>query len=917
MLLFALVSICLLTIGQPVTIELTFTAVDSAAHVRLDSVLIMNRTQGGETTIHWPDTAISLEITPGDLLLYVGHATPVFVGVPGHVTGLQSFHLFQNFPNPVSDQSLVHLFIPEKGSVNLMITDLQGRVVLSLDRQLDQGQHTFRFHPGDGHIYFLTASWNGTSRSIKILTTQTLKGQRCRLEYMETSSLSPSLKVAHQISNPAIQKSGILDAPESDKSYVFQFASSIPCPGTPLVSYEGRLYNTLQVLSQCWLKENLSVGTMIQGTIEQSNNRTFEKYCYEDNPANCDTYGGLYQWNEAMQYSTGQLAKGICPPGWHLPMDEEWKVLEGAADGQYGFADPEWDGEGYRGYNIGSSLKEEGTAHWNPPNYGATNASRFTGLPGGYRDYSTGGFANVGAGGSFWSSTEQVTGSGWYRALNFASPHSYRKYVDKAAGYSIRCLKGCAPVKAFAGTNNTSCVDVEYTLSDATAANFTSLFWTSSGTGSFDDPTLLNPSYTPGQEDLTMAEVILTLSASGGGECPDAQSVMTLTIMAPPTAYAGEDADMCSTQSSFSVNGNANNHSSVLWTTGGTGIFDNPSSLNTAYIPSLQDKTSGLVALTLTSNGNSSCAPVSDELTLRIWTGTANAGPDQIRYQVTSTTLEGNAPTFGTGIWEIVSGTLGQIMEPDNPTSQFIGLMNNTYLLTWTISNQVCGTSVDMVQIRFEDCGYVMDYEGYSYPTVEIGDQCWMAKNLNVGNMILNDVDVEDNGVVEKYCYNNVPINCDTYGGLYPWNEAMQYVLTEGAQGICPSGWHIPSDNEWKILEGTVDSQFPVGDPEWDKFNQYRGYDVGGNLKEAGTSHWWEPNQGATNSSGFTGLPSGLFDYYGSVFDHMGTYTWFWTSTNYNMDDAWFRLLGYIDATSYRSHAYKVVGCSVRCLRDD
>ena len=82
---------------------------------------------------------------------------------------------------------------------------------------------------------------------------------------------------------------------------------------------------------------------MIHGTMEQSNNGIIEKYCYNNEPDSCTKYGGLYQWNEMMQYTTQQGAQGICPPGWHLPTDEEWKVLEGAVDSQYGIGDPEWD----------------------------------------------------------------------------------------------------------------------------------------------------------------------------------------------------------------------------------------------------------------------------------------------------------------------------------------------------------------------------------------------------------------------------------------------------------------------------------------------------------------------------------------------------------------------------------------------
>lgn len=207
-------------------------------------------------------------------------------------------------------------------------------------------------------------------------------------------------------------------------------------------------------------------------------------------------------------------------------------------------------------------------------------------------------------------------------------------------------------------------------------------------------------------------------------------------------------------------------------------------------------------------------------------------------------------------------------------------------------------------------------YEGQTYNTVLIGDQCWLRDNLNVGTKINSqsgEYQQTDNGMIEKYCYNNDEANCAIYGGLYEWPEAMQYLTTEGAQGICPAGWHIPTDNEWKILEGTVDSQYGVGDLEWDQTG-WRGYDAGGNLKEVGTTHWNSPNTGATNASGFTGLPGGG---YGGYFDGVGGSGYCWTSSEYDYECAWYRSLIYLSPEVGRYIYGKAFGFSVRCLKDN
>ncbi|MBI4649431.1 MAG: hypothetical protein HY738_23240 [Bacteroidia bacterium] len=101
---------------------------------------------------------------------------------------------------------------------------------------------------------------------------------------------------------------------------------------------DGRIYNTKQIGSKCWMAQNLNIGTKINSTAGgqlQTNNGIIEKYCYSNNSANCDTYGGLYEWREMMQYASSDAGltgttQGICPAGWHIPTHHEWTTLERA-----------------------------------------------------------------------------------------------------------------------------------------------------------------------------------------------------------------------------------------------------------------------------------------------------------------------------------------------------------------------------------------------------------------------------------------------------------------------------------------------------------------------------------------------------------------------------------------------------------
>jgi uncharacterized protein (TIGR02145 family) len=208
-------------------------------------------------------------------------------------------------------------------------------------------------------------------------------------------------------------------------SYGGQVSFTTSCPGIPAVIYQGKTYNTVQIGTQCWMEPNLDVGTMITGTGNQTNNGIIEKYCYNNSMANCDVYGGLYQWKEMMQYSTQQGSQGICPSGWHIPTDDEWTTLTTYLGGK-DFP--------------GGKMKEAGYAHWAPPNTGATNESGFTALPGGGR-YDNGSFLGLTYDAIFWSSTETISNTAWMRYLSYGSALVTRATNSKYWGHSVRCLQ--------------------------------------------------------------------------------------------------------------------------------------------------------------------------------------------------------------------------------------------------------------------------------------------------------------------------------------------------------------------------------------------------------------------------------------------------------------------------------------------
>ena len=197
------------------------------------------------------------------------------------------------------------------------------------------------------------------------------------------------------------------------------------------------------------------------------------------------------------------------------------------------------------------------------------------------------------------------------------------------------------------------------------------------------------------------------------------------------------------------------------------------------------------------------------------------------------------------------------------------------------------------------ECGELLidERDGQEYTTVQIGDQCWMAENLNIGIRIDGSMEMTDNGTIEKYCYDNSESNCDVYSGLYQWNEMMGYTTPAGVQGICPTLWHLPTDGEWSTLINYLGGDF----------------DAGGKMKETGTTHWNSPNTGATNSSGLTCLPGGQRL---NGFGYKGIGGYFWSSTGYSTTNAGGKFLGNSSAYIYGTDSPRGDGFSVRCLRD-
>jgi uncharacterized protein (TIGR02145 family) len=195
---------------------------------------------------------------------------------------------------------------------------------------------------------------------------------------------------------------------------------------------------TITIGTQTWMANNVDVGTMITGTTNMTNNSILEKYCYRDDPANCTTYGALYQWDEMMQYVTTAGTQGVCPTGFHLPTDDEWKTLEI----HLGMTQAQADATGFRGTDQGSQLASNEPLWTNGAldQNAAFGTSGLAALPGGYR-ITSGSTLNQSYDANFWSSSESYTGYAWNRDLDYYGPKVNRDDDSKSNGFSVRCVQ--------------------------------------------------------------------------------------------------------------------------------------------------------------------------------------------------------------------------------------------------------------------------------------------------------------------------------------------------------------------------------------------------------------------------------------------------------------------------------------------
>ena len=708
--------------------------------------------------------------------------------------------------------------------------------------------------------------------------------------------------------------------------------------GPTITDIEGNSYKTVIIGTQEWMAENLKTTKFNDGTSISYGGNTPGGILPRTNSNGI--YGNVY--NQGVVNITANDNKNVCPIGWHVPSQEEWNVLINYLGGEL---------------VAGGKLKESGTNNWKSPNKDATNSSLFSALPGGRESSSN---PIIGEAGFWWSSTSTnmiFTNQALY--LNYNYSDASFMAVGNNDGISIRCLKDQTtssqqPQGTIQSLNCSSATHTGTLTANTSVSGVSSEVPYQGGNGGMYTGQTINSTGVTG----------LTASLQAGNFV-NGDATLTYSISGTPTSsgtatfelnIGGKTCALTRTVDAFvgiisTLNcANTTNNGSLIATvvssgvssvvsyTGGNGgphpgqtvassgvtgltatlqagnfangdgtltytIAGTPASSGTASFDlNIGGKTCALSVNVATGSINSiNCSTAQNSGTLGIsvsatyvsssipFTG-GNGGPHSGQI-VTSTGVEGLTATLQAGKFYKGDGYLNYTIT-GTPTS--IGIAN--------FEINIAGKTCILTRTVNPNSGYgpdISDIEGNTYKTAYIGSQHWMTENLKV-TKYNNGTTIDGYGAWEHV--NRDSQNNSKYGKLYNGFVAQMQV--------CPTGWHIPNNQEWDIL------------------TEYLGGETiaGGKMKEVSITSWKNPNTDATNTSLFTGLPAASGTAYSTgVFGEQG----YWYSSNtwcvpyiepgfmYIEGSAYY--LSY-DSASFKSRKWRDLGVgptySIRCIKD-
>jgi uncharacterized protein (TIGR02145 family) len=432
---YSMLSVVLLPVMLYSQIYITMEGTVNGTPTPLDSMLVTNLTQGGDTSLYFPDNVIALGA----------------VGIGESQRG--SARALRAHPNPFAQNTELSVELDVAGTVQLKLQDATGALLASSALAVGSGVHRFVIQCGRPGVHVLTVIAHGSYRIIRLIATEggeqpriLLAGRKDRDHVEPGRSLfgwtaGDELRyIGYATVDGTLLSDTISDVPVASQTVVFELqpaasdpsAHSCGTPGVhnPVVTYgtmtdqQGNVYKTVVIGAQEWMAENLRTSIYRNGqaithvTVNSMwPNQTNGAWRYYGNDAQNDCpYGKLYNW-----YAVAD-SRNVCPSGWHVPSDAEFSAL-GAELGGPGTA--------------GGRMKSTSVL-WQSPNYAASNLVGWSALPGG----ATGGsFQDLGTFGYWWSSTASSTSTAWFRFLYNTLALLHREALIKTTGMSVRCVR--------------------------------------------------------------------------------------------------------------------------------------------------------------------------------------------------------------------------------------------------------------------------------------------------------------------------------------------------------------------------------------------------------------------------------------------------------------------------------------------
>ena len=885
------------------TVTLTFTGQDqNNAYVRLDHVTIENLTRNWSETVWFPDTVYTLTVG----------------------TGVEEYYLnggMQVMPNPFNGRTLVNVHSVKDEKAVITMININGKKCAEYNGVLSEGDNYFEIQLTTPQTYILSVQTNEGLQCVKMVNTGRAAGNRIEPLGGGIHPAVVSLKstTAHSFelgdemrfqgytlyfdslltSAPVTQSQSmdeeitlVFDIPNltnlnsCEVTLMMQNETGFGNRITQIYDHEGNSYQVVQIGNQCWMKENLrtthySDGTAIPaGSLTSSSSPYY--YDYSSSSLTLTERGYLYNWAAVMHGASSSSAipsgvQGICPTGWHVPSDAEWTRLTDYVSSQSEYY--VCDDTSYIAKALASTngwWNDGGLAPCYPFDQSiiANNATGFGAMPAGYWS-GIDGCNWAGIQGNFWSATEnyhaQTWSKAWVRSLSYTYATVNRSGASDDSGLSVRCLR-----------------DGGLTVTEPTVT-------TDSATNVTESSAMLHGNIS-NPDDVAITSQGFEWKATEGGT----YTQVTASGAAMTYALTGLTANTSYTYKAFVSFGETTTFGEELTFT----------TLATVTNPTITTDSASNVTETSAMLHGSISNPDNVAITSQGFEWKTTEGGTY-----TQVTASGAAMTYAlTGLTDNTSYTYRAFVSYGGTTAYGGELTFTTLAAAVPVDGQPCPGAPTLT-----------DVDSNVYNTVQIGNQCWMKENLRTthysNGMAIPAGSIASSSSPYYYDYNSSSLPLTERGYLYNWPAVMHGANSSqanpsGVQGICPTGWHVPSDAEWTQLTNYVSSQ-----------SDYVCGSVTSRIAKAlaGTTGWTSSstscavgnNQSSNNTTGFSALPAGYFSGIGGGgVCYTGTRANFWSTTQFDYNNISFLNMqhnsGYLDYGCYSAG----FGCSVRCLRD-